>query len=195
MPRRQRILIKNGIYHAFNRGNNKTTLFRDKTDYLKSLDLIFYAKNKYKITIYNYCLMPNHYHMLLKIFEASCLSYFIHNFQFRYAQYCKVKYGHTGHVFQERFRSPLISDESYYLQCGRYIERNPVKAGLVKKAESYPYSSAAHYVYGKKDVLATDNPYYVEIGKNFAERQKKYESYLSMEEPYQELLDRAILSA
>lgn len=116
----------------------------------------------------------------------------MHRTQLAYARYFKKKYKFMGHVFQERFRSPRIPEESYYLQCGRYIERNPVKAGLVKDAAGYPWSSAAYYALGEPDALITPNLYYAGMGASTAERQENYQKFLSMDEPYGAIVDQAL---
>ena len=118
---------------------------------------------------------------------------FMHWVQLGYARYYKGRHGTTGHVFEERYRSPRIAEESYYLQCGRYIERNPVKAGRVKKAEEYPYSSAGYYVKGRRDPLVTENLYYGEMGKTAAERRRNYEKFVRIDEPYAELIQEQLL--
>lgn len=192
MPRQKRTLIDNGIYHLFNRGNNRQPLFHAPADFKTCLKLILYAKEKYAVTIFHYCLMENHYHFLAQIKKAGDLSFFAHSFQFRYAQYSKCLYGSTGHMFQERFRSLLIGEESYYLQCGRYIERNPVKSGKVVRAEDYPFSSAGYYVFGRKDPLVTPNPYYLGLAKTNTLRRRKYRDFLKIDEPYRHLLDKTI---
>ena len=136
--------------------------------------------------------MTNHFHLLLQIEQATDLGKIMHEAQLKYARYFKKKHGSVGHVFQERFRSPRIPEESYYLQCGRYIERNPVKAKMVKQTEDYPYSSAAYYVLGKKDDLITPNLYYMELGLTEEERRSRYKEFVRMDEPYQVLIDKSI---
>ena len=105
----------------------------------------------------------------------------------------KSKHKTTGHVFEERYRCPRIAKESYYLQCGRYIERNPVKAEMVLRAEDYAYLSARYYVKGHKDVLITENMYYEEMGRSPHERQRNYQQFVGIDEPYAELISGQLL--
>lgn len=145
------------------------------------------------IELYHYCLMPNHFHLLLKIQRGEDLSNFMHRLQLAYIRYFKKTRAFSGHVFQERFRSPRIHEESYYLQCGRYIERNPVKAGLVEDAADYLYSSGRFYALGSPDSLVTRNPYFVQMGASEPERRQRYRQFLMFDEPYRGMLDEALL--
>ena len=108
----------------------------------------------------------------------------MHRTQLAYARYFKKTRAFVGHIFQERFRGLRIAEESYYLQCGRYIERNPVKAGLAQEAADDPYSSAKFYVRGEKDPSLTPNPYYPPMGPSEQERRQRYRDFLALDEPY-----------
>ena len=148
MPRRVRELEDNAIYHIFARGNNRQKIFREKKDYAVYRGMLQGAKTRYPFNLYHYCLMTNHIHLLLRVAEGISLPKIMHWIQLGYARYHRKKYRYCGHLFQGRFRSLRIPKESYYLQCGRYIERNPVKAGMVKTAAEYPWSSAPYYMNG-----------------------------------------------
>ena len=193
MPRKPREFVAGGIYHVFNRGNNRRTLFYEACDFRCFKDLLHDGMAREKVKIYHYCLMSNHYHLLMKSEEAESLPRFMHWVQLGYARYYKKKQQSTGHIFEERYRSPRIAEESYYLQCGRYIERNPVKARLVLRAEDYPHSSAAYYVRGQSDPLLTENIYYEGLGRTVEERQNAYEKFVRIAEPYAELINDQLL--
>lgn len=192
MPRRRRELVDEGIYHVYNRGNDRRQLFSEPEDYRCFLNHLSLGISKYSVKLYHYCLMPNHFHLLLKVQGADDLPDLMHQVQIAYVRYFKKTRAFVGHVFQDRFRSPRISQESYYLQCGRYIERNPVKAAMVKEAQGYPYSSAAFYGRGEKDPLLTVNPYYLEMGSSEPERQRRYREFLALDEPYAAMVDAAL---
>jgi len=151
------------------------------------------VKTELNADLYHYCLMTNHFHLLIQITKAETLSKLMHRIQLSYARYFKRKYSFVGHVFQERFRSPRIPEESYYLQCGRYIERNPVKAGLVKDSSQYEWSSASYYASGKLNLLITPNLYYQEMGLTPEQRQLNYRRFLSVDEPYSQLVDEMLI--
>ena len=160
MPRKVRELFNGGVYHIFNRGNNRRNLFLDHEDFRFYIDKLCELKDLYAMEVFHYCLMSNHYHLLVRTLRGEYLPRVMHKLQLGYARYYKKKYKYTGHIFQERYRSPQIPVESYYLQCGRYIERNPVKAKMVKEAWDYVYSSAGYYCFGNADSLVTPNLYY-----------------------------------
>jgi len=193
MPRKRRELVDGGIYHVFNRGNDRRVLFECEEDYSEFRRIGLTLKGLFDTAIYHYCWMSNHFHMLVRIQKKEHLSDYMHRLQLGYARYFKKAYGFVGYVFQERFRSPLILDESYYLQCGRYIERNPVKAKMVEKAWEYPYSSAKHYVLGEADALVTPNLYYDQLGITQWSRQERYKEFLELDEPYRSMVDAALL--
>ncbi len=193
MPRRVRELEDNAIYHIFARGNNKQRIFRDGEDYPVYKTILQKAKRLYSFELYHYCLMTNHVHLFLRITEGTTLPKLMHRVQLGYARYHRKKYRYCGHLFQGRFRSLRIPEESYYLQCGRYIERNPVKANMVKTAAEYLWSSAAYYVHGRKDELLTPDLYYEELGRTMLDRQEAYRRLVAIEEPYRDLLDEMLM--
>jgi len=193
MPRKIRQLCDEGIYHVFNRGNNRRDLFEDYVDFRYFSDRILTLKMEIDVDVIHYCFMQNHFHLLLQVSKGEALIKFMHRLQLGYARYFKKRYGFVGHVFQERFRSPLISKESYYLQCGRYIERNPVKIGVVKNAWEYKWSSANYYAVGLRDPLVTRNFYYDSLGESDEIRQTRYREFLKVEEPYGRIVDEALL--
>lgn len=193
MPRKVRELEDGGIYHIYNRGNNRRILYRAEKDFAVFRRLWLRAKERYDFWVYHYCWMSNHYHILLKIGRGKELGSLLHWVQLGYARYFKKRYKISGRFFQERYRSPKIPEESYYLQCGRYIERNPVVAGITKEAVDYRYSSAAFYGLGQQDDLITENLYYAGMGKTAEERRKYYREFLSLEDPYRSMVDGALI--
>ena len=118
MPRKPREFVAGGIYHVFNRGNNRKTLFEEKKDFECFMAILNLGRNREAVSIFHYCLMSNHYHLLVRSGEAESLPRYMHWVQLGYARYFKKKHQTTGHLFEERYRSPRIAEESYYLQCG-----------------------------------------------------------------------------
>jgi len=147
MPRKPRIEIA-GYYHVINRGVAQSVIFNEAEDYkyFESL-MCFYAKS-YGIVVHNYCLMSNHYHLLIEI-QHENLSKFMRQLNMNYAIYFNKKYKRTGHLWQGRYKSWYVTDEAYLYTLMCYIEQNPLKAGMVKELEHYPYSSFHYFLDGK----------------------------------------------
>jgi putative transposase len=140
MARRHRIRFRGAIYHLMARGVRKLPLFSDDVDRHKFLRLCAAIVTKYDCLCYSYNLMGNHYHVVLQTPRPN-VSLAMQYLNGEYAKYFNRRHGHTGHVFGERFRSPLIEDSRYLLDAIAYVERNPVTAGLVSDAMNWQWSS------------------------------------------------------
>lgn len=190
MPLRARMLYDNAVCHIIQRGNNKQELFRKEYDYVKFKLLMAKYKTVYEFDLYNYCLMPNHIHMLIKIKFALELPKLMQGLLQSFRLHYKREYGSEGHLYQGRYRSKLIEDDTYLLECARYIERNPVRAGISADLSSYRWSSFDHYARGRRDIIITDNPAYAALVGDPAQRMKIYVDYLSEPRTYEEMIDR-----
>lgn len=153
MPRHCRNTSESGVYHVMLRGNNKQDIFEYQNDYLKFQELLYqkcHPKdcNGDPLTpcciVYAYCLMPNHVHLLIREKEES-ISECIKSIAISYAQYYNIKYEHSGHLFQGRFRSEPVNNWDYFLTLLRYIHQNPVAGGLALRVKFYPWSSWDEY--------------------------------------------------
>ncbi|PHS38042.1 MAG: hypothetical protein COB07_09690 [Sulfurovum sp.] len=140
MPRKPRIEIP-GYYHIINRGVEQRVVFKENEDYEYFIELLCFHSKNYGITIHNYCLMSNHYHLLIEL-EQENLSKFMRQINSNYAVYFNKKYKRSGHLWQGRFKSWYVTDEAYLYTLILYIEQNPLKAHIVKTVEEYSYSSA-----------------------------------------------------
>ena len=148
MPRKPRIEIP-GYYHIINRGVEQREVFKTVEDFEQFEELMcFYAKS-HCITIHNYCLMSNHYHLLIEIKQEN-LSKFMRQLNMNYSIYFNKKYKRSGHLWQGRFKSWYVTDEAYLYTLILYIEQNPLKANMVQKLESYPFSSYRYFVNPKQ---------------------------------------------
>ena len=143
MPRLARKQSNSGYLHVIVRGNGKQILFEEDEDYAKYLRLLKKYSADAGISVCAYCLLDNHAHMLLKDTENE-VSLMMKKIGIAYAQYFNAKYDRTGHLFQGRFMSEAIEDDSYFLTAFRYILRNPEKAGICR-AKEYPWSSYRAY--------------------------------------------------
>jgi putative transposase len=140
MARPLRLQCAGGIYHVMARGNNRKPIFHDDRDYKSMLAILRDAAHNYAWAFYAYCLMPNHYHLVLETRDGN-LSEGMRQINGVYAMRFHKHHASVGHVFQGRFNSILIDREPYLLQVCRYVVLNPVRADLVSKCEDWPWSS------------------------------------------------------
>lgn len=174
MPRSPRYLFSQSYYHIITRGNNRNIIFQNDQDYYYYLNLIARYKKELSFELYHYCLMPNHVHFLIKTKKAGNFSKFMKKLNLAYFHYYKNHYGWIGHFWQDRFRSQPVGKDEYFLQCGKYIELNPVRANIVDKPEKYKFSSFQHYIIGKKDRLISDDFIYKTLSRDRKKRQLLY---------------------
>ncbi len=182
MPRRARFTIDNGIYHVMVRGNNKENIFHDEEDFIKYMEIIKENKEKYEIKIYHYVLMNNHVHIIIKSPEGKKLSEAMKRIGVTYTRYYHGKYNGAGHLFQGRFRSFVIQEGIYLLECGRYVELNPVRAKLVNYPIEYKWSSYGVYVNGEPDGLVDLDPEYMGLDEDKGKRREMYKEYVESRE-------------
>lgn len=193
MPRKPRILTDSGIYHIVTRGNNRQNLFKKAADYQFYLNLLQEFKSVYSFDLYHYCLMTNHTHLLMKFYDQESLQKVMQRVNLNFAKWYKRTYRYHGHVFQDRFKSLPIDKDAYLLECGRYIERNPLKARMVTDLQDYPWSSYSFYAHGIPSKLLTLNPCYENLGKHQEDRQCQYRNFLQVEQPYDNLIGTGLL--
>ena len=163
MGRARRVLFDGGVYHIVQRGHNKDKLFKNAGDYKAFKDFIRRYKEKYIFDVFHYCLMSNHFHILLKVHKGDDLPKIMHGITQSYSYYYRKTYRHTGYVYQNRYKSFSVEDDAYLLECGRYIERNPLRAGIVKELSLYHWSSYNFYAKGMPDDIITENPLYKDM--------------------------------
>lgn len=132
------------VYHALNRGNGRATIFHNDGDYQAFERILEEALEHVKgMRLVSYCVLPNHWHLVLWPREDGELSDFLHWLTLTHTQRWHACYRHvgTGHLYQGRYKSFPIQDDDHFLQVCRYVERNPLRAGLVRKAENWRWSS------------------------------------------------------
>jgi len=153
MPRIARIVGAGYPHHIIERGNNRERVFRDSTDYEKYLFFLSKYSEEKEVAVLAYCLMPNHVHLLVRPSDEESLAKMMQGVTLCYTQYFNRKKGRTGRLWECRYHSTVIDGNSYLWTVSRYIENNPVRAGIVKRPEEYPYSSAKAHILGTKDTL------------------------------------------
>jgi len=182
MARTARFIVPGSPHHILNRGNNKERIFLDEGDYAFFISQVRKYKRKFPVKVYHYCVMPNHYHFLIEPRDKESLVGFMHSSMVVYAQYVQRKYDRVGHIWQERYKSPVIQTERYLAYCGYYIEDNPRRAGLVKDLREWPWSSYRFYAYGRPDPVVDSDPNYSALGGTDRERQENYRIHIMMAE-------------
>jgi putative transposase len=169
MPRPLRIHLPDLIFHVLNRGNNRQVVFAEEQDYLHYLEILKRYKEKFNFKIFAYCLMTNHIHLLIKTSSGGTISQIMKAMTIAHTRHYHFKYNSSGHIWQGRFKSPIVSDDEYLLILMRYIEQNPVRAGMVDHPEKYLYSSYHINIKIEKDNLVDkeENPVFLSL-RNFS---------------------------
>lgn len=150
MPRRARRESATGFYHIVSRGLDRENIFGEKREKTRFLNLLQENLEEYNVKVYAYCVMSNHFHLLVKV-EKEIMPVFMAKILGRYAKYYNYKHYRTGYVFENRYKTQCIEDEDYFWSCLRYIHMNPVKAKICNDVIKYEYSSGREYAMKKKN--------------------------------------------
>ena len=142
MPRTKRAAAGGMVYHVLNRGNGRTEVFRKPGDYQAFVDLLILAKTKANVELVGFCLMPNHWHLVLRPRADSDLSAYLSWLTNTHVKRYRSHYRRTsGHLYQGRYKSFAVQEDAYFLTLLRYVESNPLRAKLVPHAERWRWSS------------------------------------------------------
>jgi putative transposase len=181
MPRPIRIHLPDLIYHIVNRGNNRQVVFAGDQDYRHYLAILKRYKEKFAFKIFAYCLMTNHIHLLIKTSNQGTVSDIVKAVTISHTRRHHYRYGTSGHLWQGRFKSPIVSDDEYVLTLMRYIEQNPVRAGIVDHPEKYLFSSYQENIKTQSSDLIDreDNPVFSGLGLTVLERIQRYQKFAS----------------
>jgi putative transposase len=153
MPRIARIIGVGYPHHIVLRGNNREKVFLDRGDYERYLSFVSKYSEEKEASVLAYCLMPNHIHLLVKPSEEEALPKMMQGITLCYSKYFNGRNGRTGRLWECRYYSTVVDGDSYLWNVGKYIENNPLRAGIVGSPEDYPYSSAKAHILGKRDPL------------------------------------------
>ena len=148
MARSLRIEFPNAAYHVFSRGNERKEIFRGGTDYELFLGILADCAARFDVLVHAYCLMPNHYHLLLETKDSN-LSQVMKRLLGIYTVRFNRMHKRTGHLFEGRYKALLVDKDNYFLELSRYVHLNPVKARIVQSPEAHPWSSMKHYLKDK----------------------------------------------
>jgi putative transposase len=152
---KRRIVPDNSIHHVVNRGNDRKVIFPEPVDYASFLVLLREAREQFEVELYAYCLMPNHFHLVVRVANLEAISAYMHFIEREHAcdlRACYRSKGH-GHIFQRRYWNDLVEGEGHLLRVMRYVEANPARAHLVGSPERWEWSSLWDRVTGERDLL------------------------------------------
>jgi putative transposase len=175
------------VYHAMNRGNNGADVFAGDGDYEAFLESLRIAKGRYPFALFGYCLMSNHFHLLLKPRSGQSISRILQSLTVAHTWRYHKQHDTSGHVWQGRFRSPVIQDDDHLLVVLRYIEANPIRAGMIADLRDYRWSSYGQHGMGLVDTLLDGFPEWEQLGSSPAERRQRWRAKLRSKQKQDEL--------
>jgi putative transposase len=181
MPRRIRIVAAGYSMHVILRGINRAAIFFDDSNDRFFLDSLSAGARQERVAVHAYVLMSNHVHLLMTPVTTEGVPQVMKRVVQRYVQYINRTYQRTGALFEGRFRFSLIDADAYLLACQRYIELNPVRAGMVAARGEYPWSSYQANALSSVDPVLTPLPLYLALGDSAAARCAAYRCLFEME--------------
>ncbi len=176
MARLPRIVIPNQPLHIIHRGNNRQDIFESEDDMIRIKADIKLALSKASCQLHAYVIMTNHLHLLVTPKDKESLAIFMQCLSNRYVRYYNARHQRSGTLWEGRYKSCVIDSDSYLFTLYKYIEMNPVKAGLVKKPGDYLWSSYARNALGATDDLVADHKLYKALGKSVDQRCAGYKT-------------------
>ncbi|WP_417685409.1 transposase [Pseudidiomarina gelatinasegens] len=180
MPRRKRYSGAQVCQHIYDRGNNKQRIFHDEKDCAAFIYRAFAFAEEYDIALHAWVLMRNHFHFLLTPRQPKTISGFMQKLKGSYTQFYNRKYKRTGTIWEQRFKQLLADGERYILELYRYIELNPVRAGMVRGPKQYHWSSFHTNAWGVASQGLIEHPLYTLLGDNPETRQAAYREFIKM---------------
>jgi putative transposase len=178
MPRLPRPIADDLLYHALNRGNNRATVFFSPDDYRQFLHALARTQQRYPFRLYGYCLMSNHFHLLVAPDPGQSISRILQSLTVTHTWHYHQAHASSGHVWQGRFKSPVIQADDHALTVLRYIEANPLRAGLVADLADYSWSSYPCHGLGRPDPLVTELPGWQTLGRTDTARQVRWREWV-----------------
>lgn len=174
MARLPRLCLPGMPHHVIQRGNNRQACFAAREDYITYAHYLEEYAREHSVALHGWVFMTNHVHMLATPQTPDGLSRMMQTLGRRYVRYFNHRYDRTGTLWEGRFRSGVVAGEDYLLVCLRYIELNPVRAGMVADPGAYPWSSFPANALGRHIKLWTPHPVYLNLGPTPVERTSAY---------------------
>jgi putative transposase len=178
MARKPRVEVEGGLYHLITRGVDRRDIFHSPEDHKKFLWLLETQKAKLPFFLYAYCLMTNHIHLLIER-RSDDVGKVMHRVLTGYTQYYNRRYRRSGHVLQGRHKAILCQSDRYLIELVRYIHLNPVRAKMVRRPESYPFSSHGAYLGTVPDGTLDVDPVLRHFGAKRADARESYGEFVT----------------
>ncbi len=169
--------------HVTHRGVDRCPVFRESADRHRYLIALAGASERWDVRIHAYVLMGNHVHLLVSADRAGAIGKFMQSAAGRYTWHFNRRWGRTGTLWEGRFRSCVVGDDAYLLNCMSYIEQNPVRAGLCLHAWDWPWSSASHHLGQRDDPWMRDHEVYLTLECDARERRARWRGILERQNP------------
>jgi len=174
MPRQPRFWFPGAVLHVVQRGNNRTGVFADDADRRFYLRCLADAATAHGVAIHAYVLMTNHIHLLVSPETSESMPRTMQSLGRRYVRWFNHFHDRTGTLWEGRYKSALVDSDAYLIACMRYIEANPVRAGMVAASGEFAWSSYRANGHGHADSLVTQHSVYASLGSTPASRQAHY---------------------
>ncbi len=188
MARLPRLILPDQPHHIILRGNNRQAIFFSDLDREHLLATLKDVAAQHRVAVHAYVLMDNHFHLLATPPSAEALSRMMQSLGRRYVGWFNARHSRSGTLWEGRFRAGLIEGERHLLACMRYIELNPVRAGLCAEPGQWPWSSAAHHLGLARSALVTEHEMYWTLGNTPFEREHAYRELMAQGVPPSEQL-------
>ena len=179
MARLPRFVLAGQAHHIIQRGNNRQVIVIDDRDREQFLAMLQESAAAHQVAVHAYVLMDNHVHLLASPERPEGLSRMMQSLGRRYVGWFNHRYERSGTLWEGRFRAALIEGEHHLMACIRYIELNPLRAGLLASPAEYRWSSGAHHLGRRRDGLITEHPMFWQLGNTPFEREAAYRELLA----------------
>lgn len=176
MPRLARLVVPDVSVHIVQRGHRRAACFFDDADYLAYLVALGTYASRFQCAVHAYCLMTNHVHLLVTPGDAAGCALLMKHLAQRHSKRINAKLVRTGTLWEGRFYSALVTSDDYALACYRYIELNPLRAGMVEHAEQYRWSSYRANIQAEPHSFVTPHPAYLALGRDETHRTSAYQA-------------------
>jgi putative transposase len=167
--------------HVVQRGNDRCTIFLDDADRMRYLEFLIQAARRENLAIHCYTLMGNHVHLLATPGADESLPRTMQSLGIRYVRYFNKRYERTGGLWDGRYRASMVDTDAYLQVCFRYIEMNPVRAGIVADPAHYRWSSHRHHAFGETDPIVVTHSFYLDLAEAAPRRRRLYRALFRKE--------------